>query len=1110
VPCSLQLDGKLGRRRGQLNALGGLIYLQDSVSNQQFLVDTGAAVSVFPHRSAAATSGPLLTGADGKPISSWGKVTKKLNFGLHTFVVSFILAAVSKPILGIDFLAAHRLLVDPFACAVLFASSLEPVGRTISAVPSRFAASISHIAPAVRTLLAAFPAIVGDGKGTPKPRHGVRHFVETSGHPVFAKARRLDPDKLKIAESEFRSLEAAGIVRRSNSPWSSPLHMVPKPDGSWRPCGDYRRLNTVTKPDRYPLPSMLDLSAKLHGCKFFSCVDLVKGYHQIPMAAEDVEKTAIVTPFGLFEYLFMPFGLTNAAQSFQRLMDKLFRHLPFVFTYLDDHLIASQTLEEHLLHLQQFFQVLQDNGLTINPAKCVFAVSSLKFLGHMVDEAGITPLPRHVAAVQDCPPPTDVKQLQRFLGLINFYRRFLPAVARTLQPLTDLLKGSPKVLLWSPAAEAAFVAAKAALVAAVPLCHPAPHAVLSLAVDASDSHVGGVLQQKVGRGWQPLAFYSKKLSIAEAKYSTFDRELLAAFVTIRHFRFLLEGRQFQLLTDHKPLVAAMTRVTPPQSARQQRHLAYISEFTTDLSHTPGSANVVADALSRPPPVVVSAPPAGLPVLSIPPASSSTVPLPSAALLPTVAEAQPIDFLELAFAQLSCPDVQSMVASPSLSVVSRKFGTADVMGDVSTGNFRPLLPAQFRTAATLSLHNIHHPGVRASRRLICSSFCWPKMGAFVSALIRNCIHCQKGKVHRHVSLQAAHIPVPVRRFAHIHVDLVGPLPRSSGFSYLFTVIDRTTRWPEAIPLTSTTAADCAAALLQGWIQRFGVPSIITSDRGPQFTSSLWASLCSLLSISHTQTTSYHPQSNGLVERFHRRLKDALRARTAGADWFSHLPLVMLGVRSAWREDSEFSPAEAVFGSQLVLPGQFLSSPESPSPSFLAEFQGVLSSRSPLQTAHHSTPAPTTLPEDLLLSRFVLVRHDGVQPPLSPLYDGPYLVLERSLHFFKLQIGQRQELISTHRLKPCHAPQDVQAALPPRRGRPPNAAAEVNPPVVGQPSCHSSIAAPPSAKRQRRVSFACPAVSSVSPPPSTPLPPATPPDIKLGRPVRSTKRPAHYTR
>jgi hypothetical protein len=520
-----------------------------------------------------------------------------------------------------------------------------------------------------------------------------------------------------------------------------------------------------------------------------------------------------------------------------------------------------------------------------------------------------------------------------------------------------------------------------------------------------------VLQQKCGRGWQPLAFYSKKLSPTEVKYSTFDRELLAAYLTIRHFRFLLEGRQFTLLTDHKPLVASMSRVTPPQSARQQRHLAFVSEFTTDLRHTPGSENVVADALSRPPAVLLSScTPATAEVLSIPPPSEPPLTPPPA----VAADAQPIDFTELAFAQPSCPDVQAMLASPSLSVVSKKFGTVEVLGDVSTGVFRPLLPARFRTAAVWSLHNIHHPGVRASRKLVCSSFCWPKMGCFVSALIKNCIQCQKAKIHRHVVLQAAHIPVPVRRFSHIHVDLVGPLPRSSGFSYLFTVVDRTTRWPEAVPLTSTTAADCAAALLQGWIQRFGVPDIITSDRGPQFTSSLWASLCSLLSISHTQTTAYHPQSNGLVERFHRRLKDALRARAAGADWFSHLPWVLLGFRISRGEDSEFSPAEAVFGSQLVLPGQFLSTPEPPSPNFLQEFQGVLAGRSPRQTSHHTTPSPTSLPEDLLLSRFVLVRRDAVQPPLSPLYDGPFLVLERSLHFFKVRIGTRTEVISTHHL------------------------------------------------------------------------------------------------
>jgi hypothetical protein len=158
------------------------------------------------------------------------------------------------------------------------------------------------------------------------------------------------------------------------------------------------------------------------------------------MAPADVQKTAIITPFGLFEYLFMPFGLMNAAQTFQRLMDRLFRKLPFVFTYLDDHLVASRTLEEHMEHLSQFFQVLQDNGLVINPGKCIFASTSVKFLGHMVDENGIRPLPTHVQAIQEFPPPSTVKQLQQFLGMINFYRRFLPRIAATLRPLTDLVR----------------------------------------------------------------------------------------------------------------------------------------------------------------------------------------------------------------------------------------------------------------------------------------------------------------------------------------------------------------------------------------------------------------------------------------------------------------------------------------------------------------------------------------------------------------------------------------------------------------------------------------------------------------------------------------------
>ncbi len=213
--------------------------------------------------------------------------------------------------------------------------------------------------------------------------------------------------------------------------------------------------------------------------------------------------------------------------------------------------------------------------------------------------------------------------------------------------------------------------------------------------------------------------------------------------------------------------------------------------------------------------------------------------------------------------------------------------------------------------------------------------------------------------RHIHLAPETIAVPRRRFEHIHVDLVGPLPQSAGFSYLFTIVDRTTRWPEAIPLSNIAAANCAAALFSGWIQWFGVPSVITSDRGAQFTSNLWTALCKILAISHMKKTAYHLQSNGLVERFHRHLKEALQARCAGPDWLSHLPWVLLGIRSAVPLEGGPSPAEAVMGCQPILPGEFLATGEPPLEEFLEKIQ-TDALQSPRPVLHKNTPLPTALP------------------------------------------------------------------------------------------------------------------------------------------------------
>ena len=424
-------------------------------------------------------------------------------------------------------------------------------------------------------LLLDFPAVTNLSKKLPTVIHKVQHHIETVGRPVSAKYRRLDAEKLAAAKAEFQEMERQGIVRRSDSSWASPLHMVKKSDGTWRPCGDFRRLNVQTQPDRYTCPNIGDLTARLAGCKVFSKLDLRKGYHQVPVRPADIKKTAIITPFGLFEFLRMPFGLRNAGQTFQRMMDNVLGGLECAFVYLDDVLVASSNHQEHTAHLKEVLSRLQRHGLVLNAEKCQLGVSELDYLGHHVTASGIQPIADRVATIKKFPQPKTVGQLQTYLGMVNFYRRFLPAAARVLKPLTDALKGGQKGTLdWTVEMGNAFQHSKQALYNAVELGHPDPKAELFLAVDASETHVGAVLQQTTrGEGTRPLAFFSAKLDTAQTKYSAFDRELLAVYLSIRHFKWILEGRVFYVLSDHKPLSFALGSVTDAWSARRQRHLS---------------------------------------------------------------------------------------------------------------------------------------------------------------------------------------------------------------------------------------------------------------------------------------------------------------------------------------------------------------------------------------------------------------------------------------------------------------------------------------------------------------------------------------------------------
>lgn len=973
-----------------------------------FIVDTGAGVSVIPpsciNSLCVEPSAVRLSSATGQSLKVHGEITMDIVI-VHLrrkFSWTFIVADVVAPLLGQDFLAHYGLIVDckrrelrdslTNCCAVLLDSDTMPCGLVVQ-YPVDCPAS-------VRQLLRDHPSLTSPrqpNEAVSEMKHMCQHTIDTgSAAPTFSSPRRLTPEREKAAKHAFKSLIEQGVVKPSNSSWASPLHLVAKSTpGEWRVTGDYRALNAKTVPDRYPLPHIHDLSFKLTGMNVFTKLDLLKAYYHIPMAPGDAKKTAVMTPFGLFEYNFMPMGLKNAAATFQRFMDTIFRSLSCVFIYMDDLLIFSQNETEHVQHIEMVFQILAAHGLRLAVDKCVFVSREVTFLGHHVSPQGISPPKHRVEAISEMELPADPVALRRYLGMLGFYRRMMPRFADVVFPLSELmrLQSKSKTLEWTVDAKAAFDASKQLLVDSCTLPYPSPHSdTFVLVTDASSQAIGAGLHQMVNGKSQPVSFFSKKLSVAQRAYSTYDRELLAAYLAVVHFRHFIEGRQVTLMTDHKPLVTAFRSQKPAKLDRQQRHWAFISEHVNDVQFISGSENVVADCLSR---------------------SVNSVQI-DAYDLPAIAEAQSQD-----------PDT---LQRSSLRVYPVS-GQHKLFCDISTGYPRPYLPEKCRFGVFQMLHGPSHPGRQSSVKLVKSRYFWPKMTKDIHQWVKECSSCQQAKVHRHTKSPVSVFSSPsAARFETLHMDIVGPLPSqlppgqpfAHPYRYLLTCIDRTTRWMEAVPLTEVTAKSVARALVNNWICRFGVPVYVITDRGPQFEADLFNELAGVVGFHRLRTTAYHPQGNGLVERAHRVLKTAITARAQ--DWLTALPIVLLGMRMIPASNG-VSPFTAVTGGHLLCP-KVAVDPDSSS-KLQHDFVKELSERMTeldfgvnSEGVHHGS-VKEYIPKDLENCSHVWLRVDRVRRPLEAPYKGPFRVLRRTPKVFTLElISGKSECVSVDRLKPAY--------------------------------------------------------------------------------------------
>lgn len=1087
-PTTLRGSGVVGTI-GPSPQPGGLTYVVGRINNSpcKFLIDTGSSYTLVHSKLCNETlpsdNTCTLVTISGSTLTVHGPKLVALHLGSLTLQHSVRYCDITEDaILGMDFLLTHNTSLDLTRMtlkvedqffplephnSVGAGSQPPPLARVVeprdtpSLLKDLFDKSVkagslnSEQADRLRLLLSEFSDVFSKGESDLGNSNIVEHKIDVGDNrPIKQRPRRIPPFKVAEVRELVRKMEAQGIIEPSHSPWASPIVLVPKKDGSTRFCVDYRRLNDITVKDSFPLPIIDDILSRVSNARWFSTLDFQSGYWQVRMDEADREKTAFVTPDGLWQFLVMPFGLTNAPATFQRLMSRVLNRPMrdgYADVFLDDVLIHAHNFEEHLNRLSSVFTLFRKSNLKLNPKKCVLFTKQVSYLGYVLSDRGIQTDPAKIKVVQEWQIPSDKRQVKSFLGLCSFYRNFIRNFAHIAKPLYVLSEA--KDFVWTETCAASFQELKTALTSSPILGHVSREGAFILDTDASDRAIGAVLSQVQSDKEVVLGYYSKCLSRAERNYCVTRRELLSVVKAIRHFAPMGLGMGSLIVrTDHGSLKWLLSFKQP--DGQLARWMEDIAPYKPEIQYRPGSQHGNADALSRRPCAESGcnycekresndALGKALAVAAIP-----SAPWDDASLKAKQSDDANLN-LVLGWLRTGERPSQEVAKNfnsslqgywaifPSLELVSGVLYRRWEHPSGKTTVLQVVVPTSLQKDAIQACHEGTggHFGENKTFSFIRRRFFWMGCRRSVKNFCAACAVCSKRDgtgIRIHAELQPSHPGAPFNR---VGLDILGPFPRSTlNNRYVLVLMDYFTKWPEAIPVPNQTAETVAEALVANVFSRFGTPGEIHTDQGRNFESRLFKEVLSRLGVKRTRSTPLHPQSCGLVERFNRTLTDGIAKLVSDhqKDWDLQIPLFLLAYRAAEHVSTGYSPAMLNLGRELTLPVD-LQLGRRPDDQAITEYARCLQER--LQYCHQAAKEALEKRAVEMKARYDAKsriptfkegdkvwlhnprRKRGLCPKLQNDWEGPYTVVKKiSDLVVRIQSGKKQRVVHVDRLAP----------------------------------------------------------------------------------------------